>query len=121
MSREVTLEEIRRESDGELVGYLSHEDRDDAPTWVARALFGGELSTFTSRERAAEYLRAHGLPVLAEKWWYWSDETDRWLLTFLIEARLDAVRVRFGYDPDPAKVTVLRGAQLDRLKLRPTA
>jgi len=121
MSRGTTLEEIHRDSDGELVGYLSHEDRDGAPTWIARALFGGELRTFASRERAAEYLRAQGLPLLAEKWWYWSDEADRWLLTFLIEARFGAVRVRFGYDPDPANVTVLRGSQLDRLKLRPNA
>jgi len=59
-----TLEEIHRESDGELVGYVSHEGRDGAPTWVARTLFGGELRTFSEREHAARYLRAHGLPQL---------------------------------------------------------
>jgi len=113
-----TLEDVHRESDGELVGYVSHEVRDGAPTWVARALFGAELRSFAEREHAARYLRAHGLPLLAEKWWYWSEEAESWLLTFLIEARLGAVQVRFGYDPDPANVAVLRGAQLDRLSLR---
>lgn len=118
MDGATTLEEVHRESDGELVGYVSHEVRDGASIWVARTLFGGELRTFAEREHVARYLRAHGLPLLAEKWWYRPEETDSWLLTFLIEARLGAVQVRFGYDPDPANVAVLRGAQLDRLSLR---
>jgi hypothetical protein len=41
--------------------------------------------------------------------------------TFLIEARLGAVRVRFGLDPDPANVADLTGPQLDRLTLRRSA
>ncbi|HEY3714022.1 MAG TPA: hypothetical protein VGL39_05805 [Jatrophihabitantaceae bacterium] len=69
MDGATTPEEVHRESDGELVGYVSHEVRDGASIWVARTLFG-------------------------------------------------AVQVRFGYDPDPANVAVLRGAQLDRLSLR---
>jgi hypothetical protein len=42
MDGATTLEEIHRESDGELVGYISHAVRDGAPTWVARTLFGGD-------------------------------------------------------------------------------
>jgi hypothetical protein len=113
-------DEVHRD-DGELVGYLSREDRDGRPTWIARALFGGELARFAERTSAADFLRARGLPLLAEKWWYRSDEGAEWRLTFLIEARLGAVRVRFGYDSHPSNVADLRGAQLDRLTLHRAA
>ena len=43
MSHPSGLEPIHRDSDGELVGYLSCECRDGGPVWIARALFGGEL------------------------------------------------------------------------------
>lgn len=119
MSQPAGLEEIHRSSDGELVGYLSREDRDGEPAWIARALFGGELRAFPERESAARFLRERGLPLLAEKWWYHSDDRSDSRLTFLIEARLGAVTVRFGYDPDPANVAVLHGAALERLSLQP--
>jgi hypothetical protein len=113
------LEPIHRSSDGELVGYLSREQRDGEPLWIARALFGGELRAFPDREPAARFLGERGLPLLAEKWWYRADDGSDARLTFLVEARLGAVTVRFGHDPDPANVAVLRGAALERLSLQP--
>ena len=84
----------------------------------ARALFGGELRGFGDREPAARFLRERGLPLLAGKWWYRADDRSAARLTFLVEAWLGAVTVRFGYDPDPANVAVLRGAALERLSLQ---
>jgi hypothetical protein len=119
MSHPPGLEPIHRGSDGELVGYVSREDRDGESAWIARALFGGELRAFGKREPAIRFLRERGLPLLAEKWWYHSDDRSDPRLTFLVEARLGAVTVRFGYDPDPANVAVLHGAALERLSLQP--
>lgn len=59
------------------------------------------------------------MPLLAEKWWYHSDDRSGPPVTFLVEARLGAVTVRFGYDPDPANVATLRGRDLERLSLHP--
>jgi hypothetical protein len=114
------LQAIHRTSDGELVGYVSCEDRADGPVWIARALFGGELRAFPEREPAARFLRERGLPLLAEKWWYRADDRSDARLTFLVEARLGAVTVQFGYDPDPANVAELRGRALERLSLHPS-
>jgi hypothetical protein len=111
------LEPMHRDNDGELVGYLGREHRAGAPVWIARALFGGELRAFGGREPAARFLCERGLPLLAEKWWYRADDRSDARLTFLVEARLGAVTVRFGHDPDPANVAVLRGAALARLSL----
>jgi len=113
------FEPVHRDSDGELVGYLSCDDRDGASAWIARALFGGELGAFAEREPAARFLRERGLALLAEKWWYRADDRSEARLTFLVEARLGAVTVRFGHDPDPANVALLHGAALDRLSLQP--
>ena len=115
MNLPIGWQAVHRAEDGELVGYLSRAENRGAPGWTARTIFGGALQTFADRESAARHLTAHGLAVLAAKWWYWSVPDNRWILTFLVEARLGAVTVRFGYDP--ASSVTLRGDDLDRLAL----
>ncbi|MGY1595030.1 hypothetical protein ACI789_13625 [Geodermatophilus sp. SYSU D00965] len=113
MTRNEELEPVHRGEDGELVGYLSTERRDGARCVVAHALFGSALRTFPDREEAAAWLRRRGLPVLAERWWYRPADGSDERPTDLVEARLGAVTVRFGYDPDD--IATLTGAELDRL------
>ncbi|MGY1688655.1 hypothetical protein [Geodermatophilus sp. SYSU D01105] len=113
MTRTEELEPVHREVDGELVGYLSTVRRDDARCVVAHALFGSALRAFPDREEAAAWLRHRGLPVLAERWWYRPPDGSDERPTELVEARLGAVTVRFGYDPQDT--VTLTGAELDRL------
>ncbi len=116
MTRTEELEPVHREEDGELVGYLTAERDDGADVWVARALFGSPLRRFADRGTALAFLRRSGLPLLAERWWYRPTEDAEAWLTFLVEARLGSVRVRFGYDAEAT--ATLSGADLDRLSLR---
>ena len=110
------LQPVHRVEDGELVGYLTAEAGQTGPEWVARTLFGGALRRFDDPGDAESCLQADGLRLLNEKWWYPADGTGDYLLTFLIEARVGEVRVRFGYDPAEPEVT-LTGEQLHRLTL----
>ncbi len=110
------LQPVHRVDDDELVGYLSAEPGETGPQWVARTLFGSALRSFDHRADAERFLQVDGLRLLNEKWWYPADETGDYQLTFLIEARLGQVRVRFGYDTTDPEVT-LTGAQLDLLTL----
>ena len=113
MTRIEDLEPVHREEDGELVGYLSTERRDGARCVVAYALFGSALRSFPDREEAAAWLRRRGLPVLAEHWRYRPADGSDERPTHLVEARLGAVTVRFGYDPE--STVTLTGAELERL------
>ena len=116
MYEDLTLEAVHRDEDGEVVGYLSFETRDHVQVWVARSIFGGELKGFAERADAARFLGTYGLSILAEKWRYWSESEQRWLLTHLVEARLGSVQVRFGYDPSAKGSSTLAGAELANLK-----
>lgn len=53
--------------DGELIGYV--EPAADG-RWRALAVFGGELATVPDRDAALAEVRAAGLGVLAERWWF---------------------------------------------------
>ena len=117
--RDVTRTEertpVHRAEDGELVGWLSTERRGDGDVVVARALFGAALRVLPDRPAAEAFLRRCGLPLLAERWWYRpAGDAEAWL-TFLVEARPDSVRVRFGHDPEAT--AILSGEDLDRLSL----
>ena len=119
VTRTEELTPVHRAEDGELVGWLSSERRDDADVWVARALFGSPLRAFPERQDAEAFLRRCGLPLLAERWWYRPSGATAERATWLVAARPGAVTVRFGYDlHDTATLT---GAELDRLRPTPEA
>jgi hypothetical protein len=56
--------EVRRESDGELCGFVDRCDRG----WVALTVFGGTLGIETSEDEARRRVRDDGLSSLAERW-----------------------------------------------------
>ena len=58
----------RRESDGELVGYLV-ADRTDRALVVPTSLIGLPLGLAQPADSARSVLLARGLAVLAERWW----------------------------------------------------
>jgi len=72
--------EVRRD-DGELIGYV--EPAADGG-WRALAVFGGELATAPDQDAALAEVRAVGLGVLAERWWY--HDGDEWLPAAIQEA-----------------------------------
>ena len=72
--------EVRRD-DGELIGFVE-PDRDGG--WRALAVFGAELATAPDRDSAIAEVRAAGLGVLAERWWY--HDGAEWLPTVILEA-----------------------------------
>lgn len=58
-------EEVRREEDGELLGFMV-PTADDA--WLPAAVFGSPLGTPTSRDAAGSVLDRLGLEPLADPW-----------------------------------------------------
>jgi hypothetical protein len=76
----VTRTGVRRD-DGELIGFV---EPDGDGGWRALAVFGGELATAPDREAAVAEVRAAGLGVLADTWWY-HDGTE-WVPAVIREA-----------------------------------
>ena len=58
------MDEVRRESDGELCGYVTHH----GDAWQAVTVFGAVLSTHERRDEAFETIVSDGLAALAERW-----------------------------------------------------
>jgi hypothetical protein len=76
----MSMIEVRRD-DGELIGFV--EPAGDGG-WRALAVFGGELATAPDRDAAIAEVRAAGLGVLAERWWY--HDGEEWLPAAIQEA-----------------------------------
>jgi hypothetical protein len=72
--------EVRRD-DGELIGFV---EPDEDGGWRALAVFGAELATAPDRDSAIAEVRAAGLGVLAERWWY--RDGEEWLPAAILEA-----------------------------------
>lgn len=58
------MDEVRRESDGELCGYVTQQ----GDQWQAVTVFGAELSTHGRRDDAIGTVLSYGLAALAERW-----------------------------------------------------
>jgi hypothetical protein len=96
--------EVRRESDGELCGYVHTDDR----CWRSFTVFGAALAEHPSHGDAEAHVLEHGLAVLAELWWYRPHADAEWQIACIVEARPGAVRLALDYYPMPgvAMVTV---------------
>lgn len=116
-----TLEEVRRESDGELEGHVT-EGRDG---WQALTVFGGHLATVADRLEAEAVVHQRGLSSLAERWYWWSRIAGAWQVVLPQEASPGRVRVAVGYYSLPgvetATITADDLAAGDRLMLAPPA
>lgn len=93
----------RRESDGELVGYLVADETDRALA-VPTSLIGLPLGPAQSPDSARAVLVSRGLAVLAQRWWCrlskpltadWADQTDVTDLAYLTD-------LASAGGPDPA-------------------
>jgi hypothetical protein len=113
--------EVRRD-DGELIGFVEP----GREGWRALTVFGAELATTPDRDAAISEVRAAGLGVLAERWWYLDGE--EWLPAAIQEARPGQVTVVVGDGAQFANVVgaadaspplTLTGADAARLRRRP--
>lgn len=82
--RTETRTEIRREDDGELLGFVSAADGRPDGSAVALAVFGGEIGVHPDHGSAEHQIREVGLSSLAERWWI--DVGKGWEQCWLIEA-----------------------------------
>jgi len=87
------LEEVRRERDGELCGFIRRRgDHFDALT-----VFHGVISSKSTAQDARRVVRERGLTALAEHWFWWSRATRSWSVVVPQEAHPGSVRVAVGY------------------------
>lgn len=82
---------VHRE-DGELVGYLKPTNE----MWVPCTVFGFPLADAASRDEGEDYLLAHGLSYLAERWEHLHDSD--WVTVNIVEASPQEITGRLvGY------------------------
>jgi hypothetical protein len=87
-----TSEPVRREGDGELLGYV----RPDADGWLAVAVFGGRIGRAETRDAATRIVRDLGLAVLARRWFHRDRRTGAWQVVVLTEAWPGRARASSG-------------------------
>jgi hypothetical protein len=114
--------EVRRD-DGELIGFV---EPDSDGGWRALVVFGAELATAPDRDTAIAEVRAAGLGVLAERWWY--RDGEEWLPAAIQEAGPGHVTAVVGDgarfvntigNPDVALPLTLTGPDAAGLRRRP--
>lgn len=86
------VEEVRREDDGELCGFVSERDG----TWLAHVLFGGVIGVHDHRDTAVHQVLEDGLASLAERWTLHSDGVADEVVC-IVEADPTQVTVALGY------------------------
>jgi hypothetical protein len=96
------VEELRRQSDGELCGHV--EER--GGQWYALTVFGAVLGRHDRREDAAEHVRAEGLASLAERWTLRHRDSGEEEVVCIQEANAGVVTVARGYYSMPGVPTL---------------
>jgi hypothetical protein len=76
-------EEVRRDSDGELLGFV--EPRGGGG-WAALAVFGGTIGVRDDRGAAIGLVEAEGLDSLAQRWFHRSAARPDWRVVVIQEA-----------------------------------
>jgi hypothetical protein len=104
--------EVRREEDGELVGFVAPSGN----RWHALTVFGAPLAEHESRARAERDLRERGLSVLAARWWFEDDAGDL-VPTYLAEVTPRSVVAQLTDERGMPRPVFLDGPALDRLRL----
>ena len=106
--------EVRRDEDGELLGYV---EPDGSGGWRSLTVFGGLLGEAGTVDEAVAELKSSGLSSLAETWWYRSPEDGRWVAAVIMEARPGEVRARVDSLPDPMRVVTITDPAPGELRL----
>jgi hypothetical protein len=83
----MTITEVRRDEDYELMGYVRCIDEQ----WAALTVFGGLLSVHPTEDEARDTVETSGLSSMAESWWVKTD--GRWWPCRLQEASPSGARV----------------------------
>jgi hypothetical protein len=96
-------EEVRRDRDDELEGFITAVDGG----WAALTVFGGTLGTADARRAAIELVHRRGLASLAERWYWWSRADAKWRIVLPQEASPGRVRVAIGAYSLPGVPTTL--------------
>ena len=96
------VEEVRRQTDGELCGHV--EER--AGAWYAMTVFGAVLGRHDDREAAAAQVRTDGLASLAERWTLRNGETGDEEVVCIQEANGTSVTLARGYYSMPGVPTL---------------
>jgi hypothetical protein len=74
--------EVRRSSDGELLGYVGRT----ASGWAALAVFGGTIGLRPTADEARTLVENEGLAVLARRWFHRPRATGDWRIVVITEA-----------------------------------
>ena len=101
--------EVRRDDDGELLGFVAADDR--SASWRALTVFGGVLGEHSDAGAARQQVHVEGLASLAERWW--CDLGDGWEACSLVEASPERVVViRRDHSFDATPVVLPKGTHL---------
>jgi hypothetical protein len=93
---------LRRESDGELCGYVDQR----AGQWLALTVFGAVLGRHDDRAGAADQVLTEGLASLAERWRLRNGATGDEEVVCIQEVDDGAVTVALGYYSLPGVPTL---------------
>ncbi len=88
-------DEIRRDEDGELLGFVQSSPGNAGGEWLALSVFGGLVAAWDTEAAACEHVHSSGLAILAETWWVRPEPAAPWYEATLVEVRPDEVRCRY--------------------------
>lgn len=94
--------EVRRDSDGELCGFVEEVDG----KWRSLTVFGGLLATYPDRGQATDHVLSTGLSSLSERWWYRDSPSSEWRIVCIQEASPTSVRLALDYYSSPGVPTI---------------
>ena len=98
-----SLEEVRRPTDRELEGFV----RRAGDEFEALTVFHGLLAKVQSADAARAIVAERGLSSLAQRWYWRSRASGRWVVVVPQEVRPGLVRVAVGYYALPGVPTAL--------------
>lgn len=96
------MQEIRRESDDELCGFIAEVDG----RWNALTIFGAPLARGLDRAGAEDLVLTDGLASLSERWHYRASPKDDWQTVVIVEANPRSVTLALGYYSMPGVETL---------------
>ncbi len=103
------MDEVRRDGDGELCGYVRRNDDEDG-RWQAMTVFRGVLGAFDDEDAAHGHVLAEGLVAVADRWTLVDrdaapgDQTEQ--IVCIQQMSPDEVTLALGYSSLPGVPTL---------------